>query len=50
MHRLIISFPFRILNRALLGDATISSKIDPLNGSKKEKKSYCKVRAVLKIL
>ena len=32
------------ITRLLLGDATISSKTEPHNGSKKDKRSYGKVR------
>ena len=32
------------ITRLLLGDATISSKTDPRTGSKKDKKSYGKVK------
>ena len=40
------------ITRLLLGDAIISSKTDPHNGSKKEKRSYCKIntKIMLKIL
>ena len=41
------------ITRLLLEDTTISSKTDPRNGSKKEKRSYGKVRnnkTMLKIL
>ena len=41
------------ITRLLLGDATISSKTDPCNGSKMDKRSYGKVRnnkTMLKIL
>ena len=40
------------ITRLLLGDAIISSKIDPHNGSKKEKRSYGEVKnnTMLKIL
>ena len=41
------------ITRLLLGDAVISSKTDPHNGSKKEKRSYGKIennKTMLKIL
>ena len=41
------------ITRLLLGDAIISSKTDPHNGSKKEKRSYGKIennKTMLKIL
>ena len=41
------------ITRLLLGDAIISSKTDPHNGSKKEKRSYGKTKndkTMLKIL
>ena len=46
----LISFPQ--ISGYLLGDAMISSKTEPRNGSKKEKRSYSKVRnnKTLKIL